>query len=113
MDGRESPRFVLEGDTEGVLGVKRPLKSSIKARREGVFGNCTEPVAIGVAFDADTLFGEHERPRGASILGRVKDPFVGDLDAIALRAFTGDVGEGGVDRIFMEDGDFGEADARS
>lgn len=113
MDGKESPIFVLEGETEGVLGVKRPVKSSIKARREGVFGNCTELVAIGLALDADILFGEHERPRGTSILGRVKDPFVGDLDAVALRAFTGDVGEGGVDNIFMEDGDLGEADARS
>jgi hypothetical protein len=113
VDGRESPGFVLEGETEGVLGVKRPVKSSIKARREGVFGNCTELVAIGLALDGVILFGEYERPRGASMLGRVKHPFVRDLDGVALRAFAGDVGEGGVDKIFMEDGDLGEADARS
>jgi hypothetical protein len=46
------------------------------------------------------------------MFGRTKDPFIGDLDD-AVRAFTGDVGDGGVDNIFIEDGDLGEADARS
>lgn len=105
--------FVLVGETEGVLGVKRPVKSSSKVRREGVFGNGTELVAIGLAFDADILFGDGERPRGVLMLGRAKDPFVGGLDDDALKAFTGDVGEGGVDRIFIEDGALGEVDARS
>jgi hypothetical protein len=113
VDGSESLEFVLEGETEGVLGVKRPVKSSSKARREGVFGNGTELVAIGLALNADILFGDGERPRGASMFGRAKDPFVGDLDDDALGAFTGDVGEGGVDNIFMEDGALGEVDARS
>jgi hypothetical protein len=113
VDGSEASEIVLEGETEGVLGVKRPVKSSSKARREGVFGNCTELVATGLALDANILFGEGERPQGASMLGRVKDPFVGDLDDDAFRAFTGDVGEGGVDKIFIEDGALGEADARS
>ncbi len=113
MDGNKSPEFVLDGETEGVLGVKRPVKSSSKARREGVFGNGTELMAIGLALDADILFSEGEHPQGASIFGRAGDPFVGDLDDNALEAFTGDVGEGGVDRIFIEDGALGEADARS
>ena len=113
MEGSEASDSVLEGETEGVLGVKRPVKSSSKARREGVFGNCTELVAIDLALEANSLFGEGERPRGASMFGRVKDPFVGDLDDDALRAFTGDVGEGGVANTFIEDGDLGEADARS
>jgi hypothetical protein len=113
VDGSDASEFVLEGETEGVLGVKRPVKSSSKARREGVFGNCTELMAIGLALAADILFGEGERPRGASMFGRAKDPFVGDLDDDALEAFTGDVGEGGVDKIFIEDGALGEADARS
>jgi hypothetical protein len=113
VDGSESLEIVLEGEQEGVLGVKRPVKSSSKARREGVFGNGTEPVAIGLAFDADILFGDGERPRGASMFGKAKDPFVGDFDDETLGAFTGDVGEGGVDRIFTEDGVLGEVDARS
>jgi hypothetical protein len=113
VDGSESLEFVLEGETEGVLGVKRPVKSSSKARREGVFGNGTELVAIGLALNADILFGDGVRPRGASMFGRAKDPFVGDLDDDALGAFTGDVGEGGVDNIFIEDGALGEVDARS
>jgi hypothetical protein len=50
---------------------------------------------------------------GASMFGRAKDPFVGDLGDDILRAFTGDVGEGGVDKIFIEDGALGEVDARS
>jgi hypothetical protein len=113
VDGSEALESVLEGETEGVLGVKRPVKSSSKARREGVFGNGTELVAIGLALSADILFGDGERPRGASMFGRAKDPFVGDLDDVALGAFTGDVGEGGVDKIFIEDGALGEVDARS
>lgn len=113
MDGSESLKLVLEGETEGVLGVRRPVKSSSKARREGVFGNGIELVAIGLAFDADILFGDSERPRGASMFGRAKDPFVGDSDGFTLGAFTGDVGEGGVDKIFIEDGALGEVDARS
>ena len=113
MDGSEAPEFVLVGETEGVLGVKRPVKSLSKARREGVFGNGTELVAIGLALDADILFGDGERPRGASIFGSTNGPFVGDLDDDALGAFTGDVGEGGVDNIFIEDGALGEVDARS
>jgi hypothetical protein len=113
VDGSEAPTFVLEGETEGVLGVKRPVKSSSKARREGVFGNGTELVAIVLDLDADILFGDDERSRGASMFGRAKDPFVGDLDDDTLRAFTGDVGEGGVDKIFIEDGALGEVDARS
>jgi hypothetical protein len=49
------------------------------------------------------------------MFGRAKDPFVGDLDDDALRAFTGDVGEGGVrvDKFFIEDGALGEVAARS
>jgi len=113
VDGSESSEFVLEGETEGVLGVKRPVKSSSKARREGVFGNGTELVAIGLALHAGNLVGEVERPRGTSMFGRVKDPFVGDLNDDAPGAFKGDVGEGGVDKIFIEDGALGEADARS
>ena len=113
MDGSEASEPVLEGDTEGVLGVKRPVKSSSKARREGVFGNGTELVVINLALDAEILFGDGERPRGTSMLGRGKDPFSGDLDDDTLVAFTGDVGEGGVDKIFMEDGALGEVDARS
>ena len=58
MDGKESLGSVLEGETEGVLGVKSPVKSLSKARREGVFGNGTELVAICLALSADTLFGE-------------------------------------------------------
>ena len=67
---------------------------------------------MGLALDADILFGEGERPRGGSMFGRA-DPFVKDLDDDALGAFTGDVGEGGVDNIFIEDGALGEVDARS
>jgi hypothetical protein len=113
VDGSEAPELALEGELEGVLGVKRPVKSSSKARREGVFGNGTELVAIGLDLDAAILFGDGERPRGASIFGRAKDSFIGDLDDDALGAFTGDVGEGGVDKIFIEDGALGEVDARS
>jgi len=113
VDGKESPESVLEGETEGVLGVKSPVKSSSKARREGVFGNGTELVAICLAFSADTLFGEGVCSRGVPSLGRVKDPFSGDFDDEALKAFAGEVGEGGVDKIFIEDGALGEADARS
>ena len=113
MDGNEALESVLEGETEGVLGVKRPVKPSSKARREGVFGNGTVLVAIGLALEADILFGDGERPRGASKFGRAKDPFVGDLDDDTLGAFAGDVGEGGVDKIFIEDGALGEVDARS
>jgi hypothetical protein len=47
------------------------------------------------------------------MFGRAKDPFIGDLDDDALVAFTGDVGEGGVDKTFIEDGALGEVDARS
>ena len=112
MDGSEASELVLEGETEGVLGVKRPVKSLSKARREGVFGNGTELAAIGLALEAIVLFGEGEGPRGTSMFGRTKDPFVGDLDD-AVRAFAGDVGDGGVDNIFIEDGDLGEEDARS
>lgn len=64
MDGSEAPESVLEGETEGVLGVKRPVKSSSKAWREGVLGNGTELVAIGLALDTDILFGDGERPQG-------------------------------------------------
>ncbi len=113
MDGNKLPEFVLDGKTEGVFGVKRLVKSSSKAWQEGVFGNGMELMAIGLALDTDILFGEGEYLRGASIFGRAGDPFVGDLDDNALEAFTGDVGEGGVDRIFIEDGALGEADARS
>lgn len=113
MDGSEALEFVLEGEMEGVLGVRRPVKSSSKARREGVFGNGTELVAIGLVWNVDILFGDGERPRGESMFGRAKDPFVGDLDDDALGAFTGDVGEGGVDKTFIEDGALGEVDARS
>jgi hypothetical protein len=113
VDGSEAPGFVLEGETEGVLGVKRPVKSSSKARREGVSGNCTELVAIGLALDADLLLGECECPQETSTFGKARDPFAGDLDDDALGAFTGDVGEGGVDKIFIEDGALGEADARN
>ena len=83
------------------------------ARREGVFGNGTRPVAIGLALDADILFGDDERPRGVSMFDRAKEHFVGDLDADALGAFTGDVGEGGVDKTFIEEGALGDVDARS
>ena len=103
----------MEGETEGVLGVKSPVKSLSKARREGVFGNCTELVAICLVLSADTLFGEGVCSRGVLNLGRVRDPFAGDFDDEALEAFAGDVGEGGVDKIFIEDGALGEADARS
>jgi hypothetical protein len=113
VDGSEALAFVLEGEPEGVLGVRRPVKSSSKARREGVLGNGMVLVAIDLALHADILFGDGERPRGASMFGRVKDAFVGDLDDDALGAFTGDVGEGGVDKIFVEDGALGEVDARS
>lgn len=113
MDGKESLGSVLEGETEGVLGVKSPVKSSSKARREGVFGNGTELVAICLALSADTLFGEGVLSRGVPILCRVKHPFSGDFDDEALEAFAGEVGEGGVDKIFIEDGALGEEDARS
>ena len=112
MEGSKALEFVLEGELDGVLGVKRPVKSLSKARREGVFGNGTEFVTIGLPLDADILFGDGERPRGASMFGRA-DPFVGDLDNDALGAFTGDVGEGGVDKVFIEDEALGEVDARS
>jgi hypothetical protein len=62
---------------------------------------------------ADTLFGEGVCSRGVLNLGRVRNPFAGDFDDEALEAFAGDVGEGGVDKIFIEDGALGEADARS
>ena len=39
MDGKESLGSALDGDVEGVFGVIRPVKSSSKARREGVLGN--------------------------------------------------------------------------
>src|SRR6266702_511752 len=43
-----------------------------------------------------------------------EDIFAGDLDeGDALEYFVGDVGEGGVDKIFTEDGALGEADANS
>lgn len=112
VDGNESLGSVLDGETDGVLGVKSPVKSSSKARREGVFGNGTELVAVCLDLSADALFGEAVS-RGVPILGRVKDPFSGDFDDEALEAFAGDVGEGGVDKIFIEDGALGEADARS
>jgi hypothetical protein len=102
----------LEGET-GDLGVKRPVKSSSKARRDGVFGNCTELVAIALIFVADILFGEGVRRRGMSMFGRANDAFVGDFDGDVFEAFLGDVGEGGVDKILIEDGALGEADARS
>jgi hypothetical protein len=111
VDGNESPASVLDGETDGVLGVRSPVKSSSKARREGVLGNCTVLVAICLALSADTLFGEGVCSRGVEILGR--EGFVGDFEADALDAFAGDVGEGGVDNIFIEDGALGEADARS
>jgi hypothetical protein len=107
----------LEGETEGVLGVRRPVRSSSKARREGVFGNCTEFAAKGLAFDADTLLDVGVCLREAPVFGRTDDPFVGDCNVgdvfEALGVFTRDVGEGGVDNIFIEDGDLGEDDARS
>lgn len=71
---------------EGVRGVKRPVKSSSNARREGVLGNGTGFMVVERAFE-------------------VEDD--------ALEAFVGDVGEGGVDKIFTEDGALGEADANS
>lgn len=109
MDGNESLASVLDGETEGVLGVKSPVKSSSKARREGVFGNCTELAVLCFPLTADALFGEGVCPRGVRIFGRVKDPFAGDFDGDALEA----VGEGGVDKILIEDGALGEEDARS
>ena len=112
MHGNESLASVLDGETDGVLGVRSPVKSSSKARREGVFGNCTELVAICLALSTDTLFGECVCSRGVPILGRVEDSFDGNFNE-ALEAFAGDVGEGGVDKIFIEDGVLGEADARS
>lgn len=113
MHGNESLASVLDGETDGVLGVRSPVKSSSKARREGVFGNCTELVAICLALSPDTLFGEGVCSRGVPILGRVENSFAGDFDDEVLEAFAGDVGEGGVDKIFIEDGALGEADARS
>jgi hypothetical protein len=113
VDGSEAPGFVLVGETEGDSGVKRPVKLSSKARWEGVFGNCMELMAIGLALNADILLGEGECPQEASMFGRAKDSFVGDSDDDALGAFTGAVGEDGVDKIFIEDGALGEADARS
>jgi hypothetical protein len=112
VHGNESLASVLDGETEGVLGVRSPVRSSSKARREGVFGNCTELVAICLALSVDALFGEGVCSRGVPIFGKVKDPFAGDLDDEAF-AFVGDVGEGGVDKIFIDDGALGEADARS
>ena len=113
MDGNESSGSVLEGETEGVFGVIRPVRSSSKARREGVLGNCTEFVAKGLGCDADTLLAG-VCLREASEFGRTEDPFRGDLNVgDALEPFAGDVGEGGDDNIFTEDGDLGEADARS
>ena len=117
MDGSEALGFLLVGETEGDSGVKRPVKLSSKARWEawweGVFGNCMELMAIGPALNADILLGEGECPQEASMFGRAKDSFVGDSDDDALGAFTGAVGEDGVDKIFIEDGALGEADARS
>jgi len=112
VDGNESLESVLEGVTEGDLGVKRPVKSLSKARREGVLGNCTELGVIGT-LNGDALFGEGVCLRGVLMFGRAKDPFVGDFDDDALKPFVGDVGEGGVDKTFIEAGDLGEADARS
>jgi hypothetical protein len=107
----------LEGETEGVLGVRRPVRSSSKARRDGVLGNCTEFVAMGLAFDADALLDAGVGLREASLVGGMGNPFVGDFNVgdvlDALGVFTGDVGEGGVDNILTEDGDLGEEDARS
>jgi hypothetical protein len=107
----------LEGETEGVLGVRRPVRSSSKARREGVFGNCTEFVVNGLVFDAEALLDAGVCLRETPEFGRTEDPFVGDFNVgdvlEALGVFTGDVGECGVDNIFTEDGDLGEEDARS
>ena len=113
MDGNESLASVLDGETDGVLGVRSPVRSSSKARREGVFGNCTELVPICLALSADALFGESVCSRGMPNLSRVEDSFVGDFEDDALEDFAGDVGEGGVDKIFIEDGALGEADAKS
>ena len=46
---------------------------------------------------------------------RMEDAFTGVFDEsdATLEAFVGDVGEGGVDKIFTEDGDLGEDDANS
>lgn len=117
MDGNESSGSVLEGETEGVFGVIRPVRSSSKARREGVLGNCTEFVAKGLDCDGDALLDAGVCPREAPEFDKTEDPFGGDLNVgdtlEALGAFAGDVGEGGDDNIFTEDGDLGDADARS
>jgi len=53
-------------------------------------------------------------PRRESRLDRAGRTFAGDFDEIdALESFVGDVGEGGVDKIFTEDGALGEADANN
>ena len=45
---------------------------------------------------------------------RTEGTFAGDFEeSDALEVFVGDVGEGGVDKIFTEDGALGEADANS
>jgi hypothetical protein len=58
VDGSELLEIALEGEREGILGVKRPAKSLSRAWQEGIFGNGTKLVAISLAFDTDILFGD-------------------------------------------------------
>jgi hypothetical protein len=115
VDGKESLGSALDDDEEGVFGVRRPVKSSSNARREGVLGNGTELVAANRVLEAEDLLDEGVYLRWESKSDRTEDAFTGVFDEsdATLEAFVGDVGEGGVDRIFTEDGDLGEADANS
>ena len=68
-------------------------------------------MAANRALDAEDLLDEGVYLRWESKSDKAEDSFAGVFDA--LEAFVGDVGEGGVDKIFTEDGDLGEADANS
>jgi len=68
-------------------------------------------VAVDRALEDDDLLDEGVYLRWGSKSVKTEDTFVGVFDE--SNAFVGDVGEGGVDKIFTEDGDLGEADANS
>ena len=71
-------------------------------------------MAANRALEAEDLLDEGVYLRWESKSVRAEDTFTGVFDeSDALEAFVGDVGEGGVDKIFTEDGDLGEADANS
>lgn len=72
-------------------------------------------MATSVLEADDLLADDGVYLRWESKSDRTEDAFTGVFDErdATLEAFVGDVGEGGVDKIFTEDGDLGEADASS